>query len=277
MNLIQWFLILVLFAGLVGLWIRALRPPKEDPRLSKGLQLLQSKIAILEDLSDRTDTQVQQLSLLLEKKGKEIQEKVAQSESLVVKIEQKLQQVREISKIFQDHIPHHEIIERKKTITYVKAARLAHQGASVAQICQELDITPAEADFILNVNKEQLMFCEESLPDWAKEEENSTTTPTPVKATEAQFEMPATLEENPKQWIQKAIQETQNQKKSKSSQEALKKIGEQFQTLSQTTNAASSLTQPVATTEETKPTLPEKTIGVRPYEFRKIDMNKNLS
>lgn len=281
-------MILLLFAGVVGLWIRAFRPAKEDPRLSKGLQLLQSKISILEDLSDRTDTQVQQLTLLLEKKGKEIQDKVGQSENLVAKIEQKLQQVREISKIFQDHIPHHEIMERKKTIKYVKAARMAHQGSSVDQICQELDISPAEADFILNVNKEQLMFCEESLPEWAKEEGTAEKT---VPKQEAQMELPAMLEENPKEWIQKAIQETQNQKKSRTSQEALKKIGEQFQTLSQETSASNHSLQAPKVTADTKnissdatdmkmkpqTKIPERTIGVRPYEFRKIDINKSLS
>ena len=57
---------LILTAGLVTLWIRLGRPAKDDPRMSKGLQLLQSKISILEDLSDRTDTQVQQLTALLD-------------------------------------------------------------------------------------------------------------------------------------------------------------------------------------------------------------------
>ncbi|MEN0058082.1 MAG: DUF2802 domain-containing protein, partial [Bdellovibrio sp.] len=56
--LIQVLVNLILFAGVIGVWIRLSRPAKDDPRLSKGLQLLQSKIAVLEDLSDRTETQV---------------------------------------------------------------------------------------------------------------------------------------------------------------------------------------------------------------------------
>ena len=65
-NLFQiCFDLLVVAAGTV-IFIRLNKPAKDDPRLSKGLQILQTKISILEDLSDRTETQVSQLTALLE-------------------------------------------------------------------------------------------------------------------------------------------------------------------------------------------------------------------
>lgn len=126
--LLQILVNLVFVAGLVGAWIRLGRPQKDDPRLSKGLQLLQSKIAVLEDLSDRTETQVNQLTALLEQKVKDIQFKIQAADKQIAKIEQSMQKSLEVAKIFQDKIPHTEIIERQNTVKYVKAARLAHQG-----------------------------------------------------------------------------------------------------------------------------------------------------
>lgn len=167
-----WFLLqllidVVIFAGIVGVWVRINRPGKDDPRLSKGLQLLQSKIAVLEDLSDRTETQVNQLTSLLEQKVKEIQSKIQSSEKQLSKIDMSMQKSLEVAKIFQDRIPHTEIVERKNTIKYVKAARLAHQGLSVDEIAGQVsDLSRGEIEFIAKVNREQLMFCEDSLPEW---------------------------------------------------------------------------------------------------------------
>ncbi|WP_413580385.1 DUF2802 domain-containing protein [Bdellovibrio sp. HCB288] len=173
-----WFLTqllvnVILLAGVIGVWVRMNRPAKDDPRLSKGLQLLQSKIAVLEDLSDRTETQVNQLTALLEQKVKDIQSKIQASEKQIAKIDQSMQKSMEVAKIFQDRIPHTEIVERQNTIKYVKAARLAHQGLSVEEIAGQVDLSIGEIEFIAKVNKDQLMFCEDSLPEWANEEADS--------------------------------------------------------------------------------------------------------
>lgn len=170
-----WFLTqllvnVILLAGVIGVWVRLSRPAKDDPRLSKGLQLLQSKIAVLEDLSDRTETQVNQLTALLEQKVKDIQSKIQASEKQIAKIDQSMQKSLEVAKIFQDRIPHEEIVERQNTIKYVKAARLAHQGLGVDEIAAQVDLSRGEIEFIAKVNKDQLMFCEDSLPEWANEE-----------------------------------------------------------------------------------------------------------
>lgn len=170
-----WFLIQILvniiLFGVVGvLWMKLSRPQKDDPRMSKGLQLLQSKISVLEDLSDRTETQVQQLTALIENKVKDVQSKIQSADKQLAKIEQATQKSLEVAKIFQDRIPHDEILERKNSIKYIKAARLAHQGLSPEEISKQVDLSRGEIEFIAKVNKDQLMFCEQSLPDWAQDD-----------------------------------------------------------------------------------------------------------
>lgn len=263
-----WFLVqllvnIILFAGVIGLWVRLHRPQKDDPRLSKGLQLLQSKIAILEDLSDRTEVQVNQLTALLEQKCKEIQSKIQASEKQLSKIEQSTQKSLEVAKIFQDRIPHSEILERQNTVKYVKAARLAHQGLSIDEISQQVDLSHGEIEFIAKVNKDQLMFCEESLPEWAQEE--------PV--VEANRDLSAVFEVP------------------KNDQQALKKLGEAFKAACAADAPAiiekaamnlasqppiSAVQQEVQKQQRQADTLAKGTKTIRPVEFRRLDMTKDL-
>lgn len=174
--LLQVLVNLVLFAGLAVTWVRLSRPAKDDPRLSKGLQLLQSKIAVLEDLSDRTETQVSQLTALLETKCRDIQEKIAAADRQISRIDASAKKSLEVANIFQDRIPHSEIVERQNTIKYVTAARLAHQGLTVDEIVARVDLSRAEIEFIAKVNRDRLQFSEEDLPEWAR----SGTSPAPV-------------------------------------------------------------------------------------------------
>lgn len=171
--LIQIFLDFVLVAALGFVWVRLNRPAKDDPRLSRGLQLLQSKISVLEDLSDRTETQVTQLTAILEQKCRDIQNYVGQAEKQIQKIEQSMGKSLEVAKIFQDKIPHQEIIERQNTLKYVKAARMAHQGASVDDIASQVDLSRGEIEFIAKVNRDQLQFSEADLPDWVNEDDST--------------------------------------------------------------------------------------------------------
>ncbi|MFS4458385.1 DUF2802 domain-containing protein [Bdellovibrio sp. HCB2-146] len=280
-----WFLLqilinLVLVAAVVGLWVRLNRPPKDDPRLSKGLQLLQSKIAVLEDLSDRTETQVNQLTALLESKVKDIQTKIQASEKQITKIDQSMQKSLEVAKIFQDRIPHTEILERQNTIKYVKAARLAHQGMSVDEIAGQVDLSRGEIEFIAKVNRDQLMFCEDSLPEWVGEE--------------AQIDKSHDLSDVDNiSFMQQPLQKESGSNVSdlssvfevpKADQDALKKLGDAFkqackEVKDQEEEAAqkpqnvaalfNSVTQGVA-----QNFLSEKTLGIRPVEFRRLDLNE---
>lgn len=159
---------LIFAAGFVVVWIRLNKPAKDDPRLSRGLQLLQSKIAILEDLSDQVERQVQQVAQLMEIKAKDLQSQVSNAEDQMRQIEQATAKSLEVAKIFQDRIPHEEIADRKATLKYIKAARLANQGASVEEIVEQVDLPRGEIEFVAKVNREQLQFSDADLPDWAK-------------------------------------------------------------------------------------------------------------
>ncbi len=148
--------------------MRMNRAPKDDPRLSRGLQLLQSKISVLEDLSDRTELQVTQLTLILESKAREVQMKVELADRHVHEIRVSMDRSLEVASIFQDKIPHKEIIERQNTIKYVQAARLAHSGLSAEQIANQVDLPRGELEFIISVNRDRLMFTESELPEWVQ-------------------------------------------------------------------------------------------------------------
>lgn len=161
---------LVLALGLVIAWFRLKRPPQDDPRLSRGLQLLQSKISVLEDLSDRTDNQVKQLTTLIDQKTRLLQTKVIESEHQIQRIEQSMLKSREVAEIFQDRIPHEEVRQRQETIKYVRAAQLAHGGRSVQEIAQIVDLPLGQIEMIQKVNRDHLVFDPEALPEWAKTE-----------------------------------------------------------------------------------------------------------
>jgi len=47
---------------------------------------------------------------------------------------------------------------------------MAHQGASVEEIAQQVDLNLGEIEFIAKVNKNQLQFSEEDLPEWVRSE-----------------------------------------------------------------------------------------------------------
>ena len=160
---------LVLGLGIYILWLRLKKPPQDDPRLSRGLQLLQSKISVLEDLSDRTEVQVNQLTTLLETKARQVQAKIEEAQKEIHHVGQAIESSREMAEIFQDKIPHAEIVERQNTIKYVRAARMAHSGQTIAEIAEQVDLPVGEIEFIAKVNKDQLMFDQEALPEWARE------------------------------------------------------------------------------------------------------------
>lgn len=242
--LIQVFIDLIFVAGVAAVVMRMQRPAKDDPRLSKGLQLLQSKIAVLEDLSDRTETQVQQLTALLEQKCLDIQQKVQVADKQIQKIESSMQKSLEVAKIFQDRIPHTEIVERQNTIKYVKAARLAHQGMSPQEISAKVDLSLGEIEMIAKVNKDQLMFCEESLPEWAQaatapamESASAAETQDVDAFQESRIDLEAPLSREVPTDLSKAFEIP------KVDQEALKKLGDAFRQACETASHLQQVTQ----------------------------------
>ena len=161
------------------MWLRLRRPPQDDPRLSRGLQLLQTKITVLEDLSDRTDSQVKQLSGLLDHKARVVQNKILEAEQQMLKIDHSMSKSLEVAEIFQDKIPHQEIVERQRTVEYVKAARMAHSGQSVDQISEAVHLPREQIELIAKFNREQLMFDESQLPEWVSRPAANSTTADP--------------------------------------------------------------------------------------------------
>jgi hypothetical protein len=140
----------------------------EDPRLSRGLQLLTSKIAILQDLMDRSETLGRQLSQIIDRKQQDIHERIEDVEVHLNKVNSAIEKSREVAKIFQDKIPHKEIIERQNTLKYVQAAKLAHQGVSVDEISKQIDIPRGELELIAKVNRHELIAKE---PLWMESTE----------------------------------------------------------------------------------------------------------
>jgi hypothetical protein len=106
LGLVQLTVNIVLFLSILVLWQKSKVNSKEDPRLSRGLQILQNKIAILEDLSDRTDVQIKQIAALLDQKSRDVQEKILSAERHVLMIKKSIEDSLEVAKIFQDKIPH---------------------------------------------------------------------------------------------------------------------------------------------------------------------------
>lgn len=167
-TLIQVVCNLLFFAGFAIVAMRLRRPPQDDPRLSRGLQLLQTKITILEDLSDRTDQQFKQLNSMLEQKTRQLQNKILEAEQEILKIDHSMNKSMEVAEIFQDKIPHEEILERQRTIEYIKAARMSHSGMNVEDIFAQVNLPREQVELIAKFNRDQLMFDEDQLPDWAK-------------------------------------------------------------------------------------------------------------
>ncbi len=159
----------LLFSFILFSWLTKNKSKVEDQRLTKGLQLLQNKISILQDLSDKSDEQVRRWVHLIEQKSSAVQDQLTMSDEKIIQIESALSKALDVSKIFYEQVPHAEIAERQKTNKYVQAAKLANQGFTNEQISQKIDMSPAEIDMIIKMNREQLQFSEESLPAWIQD------------------------------------------------------------------------------------------------------------
>lgn len=175
----------------------------EDNRLTKGLQLLQNKISILQDLSDKTDEQVRKWVHVIEQKSGEVQGHILKSDEKIIQIENALSKALDVSKIFYEQVPHAEMTERQKTNKYVQAARLAHQGFSSDQISQKIDLSTAEIEMIAKMNREELQFAEDSLPAWVgPASENNSYNATGAHQTQELTEFVAQVQQQAQQQAQ---------------------------------------------------------------------------
>lgn len=179
---------LFLLAGMFYMLIRLRAREKEDPRIVQGLRLLQTKISILQDLSDKTDTQSKQVLALMDRKLRDVQTHFKEVDKHIAKVDFSIQKSMEVANIFQDKIPHEEIVERKTTSKYIRAAQLAYKGKSVDEISKEIDLPRGELDLIVKLNSKQLMFNEDSLPEWLKQRQKQEEEKKILQAPQIQIE-----------------------------------------------------------------------------------------
>ncbi|MBY0314529.1 MAG: DUF2802 domain-containing protein, partial [Bdellovibrionales bacterium] len=131
LSILQIALNILFLAGIGLAFAKLRRRREEDPRLSYGLKVLQNKISVLEDLSDKTEHQVKHLMAIIDSKVKDLQVRLQESDGQLQRIDQAMNKTMEIAHIFENRVPHEEILERQVSNKYISAARLAHQGLGV--------------------------------------------------------------------------------------------------------------------------------------------------
>ena len=157
---LQIILNLILLVGLALCFVRIQRQREDNPRLNQGLRLLQSKISVLEDLSDHSENQVNQLMTLLDKKLQEVRRSINNVNEHMVEMDQSIEKSKKMAEVIVNKIPHKEIIERKTTDKYKKAAQMAHQGIGVDRIVSELGLPRNEVQLIAKVNRKKYIFAD---------------------------------------------------------------------------------------------------------------------
>ena len=287
-SIILLFALNIIFATLLAVfWVRSRKAPQDDPRLSRGLQLLQSKISVLEDLSDRADVQVKQLCHLLDKKCQQVQGKLTESKDQISLIEQSMLKSREVASIFQDKIPHEEIIERKNTIKYVKAAQMAHQGLSPEDIAKEMGLPLSEVNFIAKVNKNELVFDKDRLPDWVNAEstrsdQGSINQEAKEEKTEFKIEMPKEEVSVNLQKIGKEFRKINQWMDVKNEDGGASKILQKAKDMSEKIiHKAEEILEDhelsaAPSKNESPRVVPTKTVGIEPVDFPKVDFRNNI-
>ncbi len=155
-GLIQVVMDIFLFVGLFVCIVRSPRTSKDDPRLSRGLQLLQSKISVLEDLSDKTDVQFQKIMSVIEQKVLEVQQAVATAERQLFQLQDATAKGIETTRLVQTGLGAEQVIERHTNEVYARAAQLAFEGQSIDEICEKLELSRGEVELIVKFNRDSL-------------------------------------------------------------------------------------------------------------------------
>jgi hypothetical protein len=245
-------------------WLTKNKNRVEDQRLTKGLQLLQNKISILQDLSDKSDEQVRKWVHLIEQKSNEVQNQLIMADDKIVQIEGALSKALDVSKIFYEQVPHAEIAERQKTSQYVQAAKLAHQGFSADQIGQKIDLSMAEIEMIIKMNRDHLQFSEENLPAWI----NTDTSSDNERQSQEVAEFSAQLKK-----MNQSISSTAFEVESPD-MTSMDNIKQQF-TDSISMNSSQIPQTFLDEKKEAPAAVTENGKSIRPFEFRKITVAKN--
>lgn len=156
--LIQIVVNVLFLVGLLVCIAKIFKDKEDDPRLNQGLRLLQSKISILEDLSDHTENQVKQLMTLLDKKLHEVRSTLNVVNEHISEVGRSIEKSQKMAEIIQNEIPHSAIAEKNLENKYIRAAQMAHAGHGVDEIVHQLGIPKAEAELISKVNKKKCLY-----------------------------------------------------------------------------------------------------------------------
>ena len=175
-----WFILqialnIIFLVGLGLCLVRVQRQREDDPKLNQGLRLLQSKISVLEDLSDHSENQVNQMMTLLDKKLQEVRRTISSVSQHISEVDRSIEKSKKMAEIIVKDIPHKEIVDRKTSDKYKKAAQMAHQGLGVDRIVSELGLPRNEVQLIAKVNRKKYIF-EGQDTDWvpsAREEQQN--------------------------------------------------------------------------------------------------------
>lgn len=158
-----WVLLQILFdvfviAGVSVCLIKVFKSKEDDPRLTQGLRLLQSKISILEDLSDHTENQVKQLMHMLDKKLHDVRGTIQVVNQHIGEVDKSIEKSRRVAEQIQNEISTDQIVEKKLENKYIQAAQLAHKGHSVEEIVKALNLPKAEVELIAKINKKKCVY-----------------------------------------------------------------------------------------------------------------------
>lgn len=155
--LFQLIVNILLFAFIGLLWSRLRHLTGDEGRLKQGLQILTTKIAILEDLGQKVDEQSQQTLKILDLKKEAIESLLEKAIATMHQIDEKTSQVTVNSEA---------LVERDNAIKFTKAALLANKGVSAAEIAQQVGLGIQESELIYSLNSQHLQFKLEDLPGW---------------------------------------------------------------------------------------------------------------
>jgi len=222
---------IVMLLTVFVMWARLKRPPQEDPRMSRGLQLLQSKIAVMESLSDKTEAQFSNINSLIDKKTEKLQKILIKSEDQMSRLDTAMTKSMDVAEIFQDKIPHEDVIERKNSVQLITAARMAHAGHSIEEIVDKVKLPKPQVELICKVNKNDLIFDKDSLPEWVQKMESEQLD---FVEDEAQAHPEASnFEDEGEQWVAKSNTEVLSTPNTVVGEELerIKKMGDEFKNL----------------------------------------------
>ncbi len=169
--LTQLFFDLVLLFAIGLLFGKLKQTVGDDGRIRQGLQILQNKIAILEDLQQKIDEQFKALSQILDIKNKKMDESVLMASSLIKTLEIKIQEGNKILLDLPDNLKININHEDEQTLIYARAAIISSRGGedvSPLQLSTHLGISYEEAELIYKLNHKGLQFDITSLPEEIK-------------------------------------------------------------------------------------------------------------